>query len=296
MSREERVARNEALFREVNERIKDVSEGVSAASETDFVCECGDAECTEPVSLTPVEYEEVRRDPTHFSSSPVTCIPTSRSSSPGTSASRWSRRTTRRPPASPFAKTPEVDARASDAGRARPPGCARTAVEAEERRPPAMPVRPTTGRFLFSLVSPQADCEVLEVGAGRGHSTIWFAAGVRFAGRPRRLSRARSRGGRGLAAEHHRCGPGGVGGADRGRRSRDPCRRGGCLRRHLPRREEGGVRAVLRAGQAPGRPRRPRSLPTTSSRTRRFSAPTAGRARAIRRSSASPSRSTAGSS
>lgn len=66
MSREERVARNESLFREVNERIKDVSEGVATASETDFVCECGDAECTEPVSLTRVEYEEVRSDPTHF--------------------------------------------------------------------------------------------------------------------------------------------------------------------------------------------------------------------------------------
>jgi caffeoyl-CoA O-methyltransferase len=55
-------------------------------------------------------------------------------------------------------------------------------LEAEERRPPAMPIRPTTGRFLFSLVAPQPDCEVLEVGAGRGHSTIWFAAGVRSLG------------------------------------------------------------------------------------------------------------------
>ncbi|MGH3038243.1 MAG: O-methyltransferase [Gaiellaceae bacterium] len=55
-------------------------------------------------------------------------------------------------------------------------------LEAEERRPPAMPVRPTTGRFLFSLVSAQTDCEVLEVGAGRGHSTIWLAAGVRILG------------------------------------------------------------------------------------------------------------------
>lgn len=66
MSREERVARNEALFREVNERIKDVSEDAQSPAETDFVCECGDAECTRPVSLTPREYEEVRRDPTHF--------------------------------------------------------------------------------------------------------------------------------------------------------------------------------------------------------------------------------------
>jgi hypothetical protein len=66
MSREERVARNEALFREVNERIRQVNEDAPAAAETSFVCECGDPECTVPVSLTLVEYEEVRSDPTHF--------------------------------------------------------------------------------------------------------------------------------------------------------------------------------------------------------------------------------------
>ena len=66
MSREERVARNETAFREVNERIKNVSEDVERASTMDFLCECGDPGCTEPVSLTPMEYEEVRRNPTHF--------------------------------------------------------------------------------------------------------------------------------------------------------------------------------------------------------------------------------------
>ncbi len=55
-------------------------------------------------------------------------------------------------------------------------------LEAEEVRPPAVPVKATTGRFLFSLVAPQTDCEVLEVGGGRGLSTIWFAAGVRYLG------------------------------------------------------------------------------------------------------------------
>jgi predicted O-methyltransferase YrrM len=48
----------------------------------------------------------------------------------------------------------------------------------------ARSVAPTTGRFLFSLVAPQADCEVLELGGSRGYSTIWLAAGVRtFGGR-----------------------------------------------------------------------------------------------------------------
>jgi predicted O-methyltransferase YrrM len=41
---------------------------------------------------------------------------------------------------------------------------------------------PTTGRFLFALVAPQADCEVLEIGGSRGYSAIWLAAGVRHLG------------------------------------------------------------------------------------------------------------------
>jgi len=43
-------------------------------------------------------------------------------------------------------------------------------------------VEPTTGRFLFALVAPQTDCEVLELGGSRGYSTIWLAAGVRYLG------------------------------------------------------------------------------------------------------------------
>ena len=43
-------------------------------------------------------------------------------------------------------------------------------------------VAPTTGRFLFSFVAPQTDCEVLELGGSRGYSTIWLAAGARYLG------------------------------------------------------------------------------------------------------------------
>jgi predicted O-methyltransferase YrrM len=43
-------------------------------------------------------------------------------------------------------------------------------------------VAPTTGRFLFALVAPQTDCEVLEIGGSRGYSTIWLAAGARIFG------------------------------------------------------------------------------------------------------------------
>lgn len=40
----------------------------------------------------------------------------------------------------------------------------------------------TTGQFLFALVAPQTDCEVLEVGGSRGYSTVWLAAGVSHLG------------------------------------------------------------------------------------------------------------------
>jgi len=46
----------------------------------------------------------------------------------------------------------------------------------------ARAVARTTGQFLFALVAPQTDCEVLEIGGSRGYSTIWLAAGVRYLG------------------------------------------------------------------------------------------------------------------
>lgn len=65
-AREERVARNETLFREVNERIKQVNVALATSEATDFLCECGDESCTQPISLSLREYEAVRAEPTHF--------------------------------------------------------------------------------------------------------------------------------------------------------------------------------------------------------------------------------------
>jgi predicted O-methyltransferase YrrM len=66
---------------------------------------------------------------------------------------------------------------------------ARLEEEDERERAAGLPaaersraVEPTTGRFLFSLVAPQTDCEVLELGGSRGYSSIWLAAGVRHLG------------------------------------------------------------------------------------------------------------------
>jgi uncharacterized protein (UPF0261 family) len=69
-AREERLAGNEALFREVNERVAEVAEQyVDVASTPEsfkFTCECGSPTCTEQIALTLVEYEAVRAVPTHF--------------------------------------------------------------------------------------------------------------------------------------------------------------------------------------------------------------------------------------
>jgi predicted O-methyltransferase YrrM len=54
--------------------------------------------------------------------------------------------------------------------------------EGVPREQRARQVAQTTGKFLFSLVAPQTDCEVLEIGGSRGYSTIWLAAGVRYLG------------------------------------------------------------------------------------------------------------------
>jgi caffeoyl-CoA O-methyltransferase len=59
-------------------------------------------------------------------------------------------------------------------------------AEERERGVPApqrsRAVARTTGQFLFGLVAPQWDCEALEVGASRGYSSLWLAAGVRYFG------------------------------------------------------------------------------------------------------------------
>ena len=61
----EKLARTEALFREVNERIAETAERFEA-EETKFVCECSDQSCTHRVEATLVEYERVRKNGATF--------------------------------------------------------------------------------------------------------------------------------------------------------------------------------------------------------------------------------------
>lgn len=63
---EKRMARNEALFREVNEHVAEVSSQLDGASGIDFLCECADGACKEVITLMRAEYEAVRSDPRQF--------------------------------------------------------------------------------------------------------------------------------------------------------------------------------------------------------------------------------------
>jgi hypothetical protein len=66
-TREERIGMNEAVFRDVNERIQDVASTFNMTSEPlDLICECGDAACVARISLTRDEYEAIRSDPELF--------------------------------------------------------------------------------------------------------------------------------------------------------------------------------------------------------------------------------------
>ncbi len=75
-SRKERIARNEASFREINERL---SEGLRQVPDNpellEFICECGHQSCEEHVRLRLSEYEQVRRDSRRFAIVPGHTIP-----------------------------------------------------------------------------------------------------------------------------------------------------------------------------------------------------------------------------
>jgi hypothetical protein len=66
--REVRIGKNEILYRAVNEEVRELDARLGAASlpTQSFVCECGNADCTERIELTDEEYAQVRADPTTF--------------------------------------------------------------------------------------------------------------------------------------------------------------------------------------------------------------------------------------
>lgn len=58
-----KAARNQALCREVNERIESLAD---TAGELELLCECADLECTATITLSVAEYERIRSSPVRF--------------------------------------------------------------------------------------------------------------------------------------------------------------------------------------------------------------------------------------
>ena len=63
--RRNRMAKNEALFRDVNERMRQLDDRLDAEPH-EFLCECANGECVETIVLTADEYERVRANPVQF--------------------------------------------------------------------------------------------------------------------------------------------------------------------------------------------------------------------------------------
>ena len=64
--RKERIAVNEGLFRNANERTAQWEEVQASDEPVLFVCECANPECRRRVRLSKEEYERVRQSSRHF--------------------------------------------------------------------------------------------------------------------------------------------------------------------------------------------------------------------------------------
>jgi hypothetical protein len=64
------AAKDQSVFRRVNERMRDMHESFEVMDEAEFLCECAKRECMKHVRIALEDYEELRRVPTHFAVSP----------------------------------------------------------------------------------------------------------------------------------------------------------------------------------------------------------------------------------
>jgi hypothetical protein len=66
MLTENRLARNKALIRSLNQRVAVISETLDTFGSLKFMCECGIYACRKRIELTASEYQHIRPKPTHF--------------------------------------------------------------------------------------------------------------------------------------------------------------------------------------------------------------------------------------
>ena len=65
--RQARAAKNQSLFRVINERILDLNDAFSGVTESgEWVCECANEACIERVQMSAPEYEAIRAEARRF--------------------------------------------------------------------------------------------------------------------------------------------------------------------------------------------------------------------------------------
>lgn len=62
----ERIGRNDAIFRQANERINEYAEARQPEESTPFICECADPACQDVVYIPLAEYSTIREGPRLF--------------------------------------------------------------------------------------------------------------------------------------------------------------------------------------------------------------------------------------
>ena len=65
-ARDERLAKNESLFRTLNENIASLAGTLGSETPYEFICECASSDCFERIVLTRAEFERVRSDGARF--------------------------------------------------------------------------------------------------------------------------------------------------------------------------------------------------------------------------------------
>ena len=76
MTDELRIASNESLFRQVNDRVEELAVSHDFGPwRLGLVCECPSLDCAASIELTIVEYEELRAHPSRFAIAPEHDVP-----------------------------------------------------------------------------------------------------------------------------------------------------------------------------------------------------------------------------
>jgi hypothetical protein len=69
--RAKRLAMNEVLFREMNERVEErVQSSAGSGTPFEIICECANIDCRQRITLTTTEYEQAHADPAQFTIAP----------------------------------------------------------------------------------------------------------------------------------------------------------------------------------------------------------------------------------